>query len=347
MNARVALFRAGAGALLALAAACSAASSRPQAVSATHPPLALARVGSFEAGGITRTDGAGKTLSCDHGHVEYMIPVNARPLPVFLWHSSSAAVWQRRWDGGEGFQIKMLRHGYATYVWDGPRVGRANWGCADYPYTAEAGRDQASYLAWRLGPAYGQYFPGVQFPTGDPAALEQAVRARYQEFDTVPNAQLEADAAVAALEKIGPSVLVTNSAGGFRALLTTLKSDNVKAIVAYENPGFVFPRSASPGLTEGPFGPVYVSDEEFARLTRIPMQFVWGDNLDRSASWAPLLTLCREFVKIVNARGGKAEILMLPDAGLKGNTHIPFADMNNEEVAQLFLQWVDRQKLAP
>lgn len=329
-----------------LTAACSAASTRPQAPSAVpHVPLVLERIGSFEAGGQIRTDGTGKSLSCDHGHVEYMIPHDARATPLFLWHSSSAAVWQRRWDGGEGFQAKMLRHGYATYVWDGPRVGRANWGCEDYPYTAQAGRDQASYLAWRIGPADGQYFPGVQFPIDDPAALDQAVRARYQEFDSVPSAQLEAAAAVVALEKIGPSVLVTNSAGGFRALLTALKSDNIRGIVAYENPGFVFPRSANIDVPEGPFGPVYVSDEEFARLTRIPMQFVWGDNLNRSAVWAPLVVLNREFVKLVNMRGGKAEIVMLPDVGLRGNTHIPFADLNNEAVAQQLFSWMEQHQL--
>ena len=36
--------------------------------------------------------------------------------------------------------------------------------------------------------------------------------------------------------------------------------------------------------------------------------------------------------------GGKAEVLMLPSVGLRGNTHIPFADLNNAQVAeQLFL----------
>jgi hypothetical protein len=43
----------------------------------------------------------------------------------------------------------------------------------------------------------------------------------------------------------------------------------------------------------------------------------------------------------VNAHGGHAEVLMLPSVGLKGNTHIAFADLNNVQVADqlsLFLQ---------
>ena len=43
------------------------------------------------------------------------------------------------------------------------------------------------------------------------------MRARYDEFDVIANARLEAAAAAKALERVGPSVLVTSSAGGMRA----------------------------------------------------------------------------------------------------------------------------------
>jgi hypothetical protein len=43
----------------------------------------------------------------------------------------------------------------------------------------------------------------------------------------------------------------------------------------------------------------------------------------------------RAFVEAVNRHGGDAELLLLPDAGLHGNTHFPFADLNNEKVADL------------
>lgn len=327
---------------LALLASCTADASEN---SLPEGPISIARQGSFEAGGTFAGDPASSSLACDHGHVEYQVPADAQETAIFLWHSSSAAVWQRRWDGGEGYQTKILRAGYPTYVWDGPRVGRANWGCEPHEYKPVVGRDQGNFGAWRLGPRFGEFHPGIQFPTDDPAALEQANRARYLEFDTVRNAQLETDAAAVAVNQIGPAVLVTNSAGGFRALLTRLKSDNVKGIVAYENPGYIFPESMEPKLPQGPFGPVYVSDEEFERLTQIPIQLVWGDNIGgpHSNGWDNFQALGQQFVDVVNARGGKAEMLRLPDAGLKGNTHIPFADLNNDEVARLLFQWLDEK----
>lgn len=316
------------------------------AASAPHSskPIMLARQGSFEAGGSTVGDDR-KSQACDHGHVEYQIPVKARALPLFLWHSSSAAVWQRRWDGGEGFQSIFLRRGFSTYIWDGPRVGRANYGCEDYPYKVTPGRDQASFMAWRLGAAPQQWFPGVQFPKDDPEAWNQARRARYDEFDSVRHAQLDSDAAAKALERIGASVLVTNSAGGLRALLTAIKSDNVAAIVAYENPGFVLPDTDEPKVEPGPYGPIYVSRQDFERLKRIPIQLVWGDNIDHSPGWRRSYALSEAFVRKINALGGHAEILNLPDKGLRGNTHIPFADLNNLAVADLLSDFLHQHRL--
>lgn len=327
--------------LLAGCAALTACVTMPQQAR-SDGAVTIARQGSFEAGGRFLGDPQRSSLACDHGHVEYQVPVAAKSTAVFLWHSSSAAVWQRTWDGGEGYQTRILRAGYPTYLWDGPRVGRANWGCEDHAYTATAGRDQGNFGAWRLGPRFGTFHPGIQFPAGDATALEQANRARYLEFDTVANAQLESDAAAIAMDRIGPSVVLTNSAGGFRALLTRLKSDNVAGIVAYENPGYVFPASMADHLPEGPFGPVYVSDAEFARLTQIPIQIVWGDYIESSPDWMRFYQLSVRFAEAVNARGGHVEVLRLSDAGLHGNTHIPFADLNSGKVAELLFAWMQQ-----
>lgn len=331
--------------VLAAASACLSLQSCATGGSASSMPadaLAIARQGSFEAGGKVIGVAGEASLSCDHGHVEYEIPVSAKPTALFLWHSSSASVWQRSWDGGEGFQTKLLRQGYATYLWDGPRVGRANWGCEDYTYRALAGRDENNFLAWRLGPEYGRFFEGQQFPADDAAALEQANRARYDEFDIVDNVRLESDAAAKAIDRIGAAVLLTNSAGGLRAMLTRIKSGNVKAIVAYESPGYVLPDTIEPKAAQGPYGPVYVSEAEFAKLTEIPIQLVWGDHIEESEIWSRNFALGEQFAKAVNDRGGHVEILRLPDAGLIGNSHIPFADLNNGEVARLLFEWLER-----
>lgn len=311
---------------------------------AAQPPIMIEREGSFTAGGAVVSDPAKGTLHCDHGFVDYQIPVHARKTALFLWHSSSVQVWQQRWDGGEGYQQIFLRRRFPVYLWDGPRVGRGNMSCESYTYIPTIGQDQRNVRAWRLGPAPGQWFAGVQFPKDDAAALDRAMSERYDEFDTAKNAHLEAAAAAAAVDRIGPAVLVTNSAAGWRGMLAALKSDNVKAIVAYENAAYVFPEGEGPQDPEGSFGPTHVPLADFMRLTRIPIQLVWGDNTDKTA-WVRNVAMSKRFAEIVNAHGGHVEVLMLPSVGVMGNTHIAFADLNNVQVADQLSLFLKRNKL--
>ncbi len=124
------------------------------------------------------------------------------------------------------------------------------------------------------------------------------------------------------------------------------KTDNMKGIVAYETPGFVFPEGEGPEpKPNAPFGPNSVPLAEFMKLTKFPMQMVFGDYVSAHPSWSAALKLARTFCDIVNRHGGDCEVLLLPDAGLHGNTHIAFADLNNEAVADEMSKWLHRKGL--
>lgn len=332
-----------------LIAAMSHTAFSQTARTAAQPPLVLDSMGAFEVGGkvISNPNDANQTLSCDHGYVEYFIPAKKRQVGLIMWHSSSTKVWENRWDGGEGYKSIFLRQRYPVYLWDGPRVGRANWGCETITYKPDY-FDQRNYLAWRFGPSFGTWHPGVQFPTDDKEAWNQATRARYDEFDTLGNALLQAEAGGQAIDRIGPVVALTNSAGGWRAMLSALnaKSSNMKGIVAYETPGFVFPEGEGlPPAPNAPFGPNSVPLADFMKLTRFPMQMVFGDNSASHPTWSVHARNAKTFCEVVNKHGGDCEVLHLPDAGLRGNTHIPFADLNNEAVAKELQKWLQRKGL--
>ena len=330
-----------AGLLLAILPAVSACSD--VGAQGANAPITIQKQGSFAVGGKVLGD-EGKSLHCDHGYVEYQIPANPRRTNLVMWHSAAATAWMNRWDGGEGYQSIFLRRGFPVYIWDGPHVGRANWGCTESTYRPATGRDQGNFTAWRFGKAYPNWFEGVQFPTKDAEAWNQASRARYLEFDTIENAQMQSDAAAKLMDKIGPSVALTNSAGGMRALLTALKTNNLAGIVMYENVGYIYPQGEGPGGPVGGFGPIEVPLEEFKKLTRLPIQAVWGDNVAGS-TYDSRLAMSKLFAEKVNKYGGKAEVLVLTDAGLKGNTHIPFADMNNVAVADQLSKFLAKHGL--
>jgi hypothetical protein len=127
-------------------------------------------------------------------------------------------------------------------------------------------------------------------------------------------------------------------------MLAALESDNVKGIVAYESAAFVFPEGEGPEGPEGGFGPTHVPLATFMRLTRIPIQLVWGDFTEKT-TWAKTVAISKQFADSVNAHGGHAEVLMLPAAGLKGNTHIAFADLNNVQVADQLSLFLEKNEL--
>ncbi|SFV38943.1 hypothetical protein [Hyphomicrobium facile] len=307
-----------------------------------------------------------RTLSCDHGYVEYFIPKKPRKTSIVLWHSSSAQVWQNRFDGGEGYKDKMLRNDYPTYIWDGPRVGRANWSCETITYTP-SNRDQGNFTAWKFGPAQpvgqvptkAEFYNPTQFPVDSPN-MEQywwdATGARYDEFDNAYNIELETDAAAVAADsgRLGNQIVyLTNSAGGLRAAKTTAKTtkNNIAGIITYESIGYLFPIGdpESPTLCTAltpacAFGPLGVPLEDFKKLAKLKkIQFVWGDNRPETEQQ---VILSRLSAKLINKYGGNAEVVKLGDlAGFKGATHIPFMDMSNDKLAELLFQVFKKNKL--
>jgi hypothetical protein len=188
----------------------------------------------------------------------------------------------------------------------------------------------------------------VQFPVDDPEAIDQVLRARYPEFNLPENEQLETDAVAELLDEVGPSVLLTHSGSGIRGWWTALKSENVEAIVAYEPSDFIAPEGDEPP-EEG--GPQLVPSADFDKLTEIPIQIVYGDNIPAEPtgtardSWLEAVQNAEVFVEEINARGGDAELLMLPDVGIYGNTHFPMSDLNNLEIADLLSEFLHEKGL--
>jgi hypothetical protein len=127
-------------------------------------PIMLRQSGGFTIGGrvITHPTNPSMTQHCDHGYVEYFTPWTPRKTGIFMWHSSSTQTFQNRWDGGEGFKDKFLRRDYPVFLWDGPRVGRANWACEPTEYAPDY-RDQINFLAWNFGPQYPDWCKGRLF----------------------------------------------------------------------------------------------------------------------------------------------------------------------------------------
>ena len=82
------------------------------------------------------------------------------------------------------------------------------------------------------------------------------------------------------------------------------------------------------------------------RYAGLPILVLFGDHVDEFPRWATRLKNCRALVAAANAAGGKAELLVLPDIGIKGNTHMLMQDNNSIDIADLLLDWIGKHVTA-
>jgi hypothetical protein len=138
--------------------------------------------------------------------------------------------------------------------------------------------------------------------------------------------------------------------------MTALKTGNVRAIVSYEpGSGFVFPEGEVPEAlpsSGGPLTAIGIPTAEFAKLTKIPIIIFYGDNIPEKPSdipsqdgWRVRLEMAKKWRDTVNRHGGDVTVVHLPEVGVHGNTHFPFSDLNNKQVAELMSNFLSEKKL--
>ena len=327
-------------------------------------PLMIQEQGSFAAGGKVITNPGtfnskqptpdGQTLHGDHAYVFYQIPVNQRKYPLVFLHGTGqfSKTWETTPDGREGFQTIFLRRRFPVYLIDQPRRGNASRGTVAATISATPD-EQGWFDTFRVG-IWPEYFPGVQF-SKDPEALNQYFRQMTPDVGQY-DPEVNSDAFAAVFNKIGPAVFVTHSQGGGLGWATVLKTDKVRGIVSYEpGSGFLFPEGEVPEplpSSGGTLTAIGVPMAEFAKLTRIPIIIFYGDFIPEKPSsnpgqdgWRVRLEMARKWRDTVNRHGGDVTVVHLPDVGVHGNTHFPFSDLNNQQVAELMSKFLSEKKL--
>ena len=60
-------------------------------------------------------------------------------------------------------------------------------------------------------------------------------------------------------------------------------------------------------------------------------------------SWRARLEMARLWRDTVNRHGGDVTVVHLPEIGIRGNTHFPFSDLNNVEIADQVSKFLRRR----
>ena len=329
-------------------------------------PLVIQEQGSFMAGGkVIEHHGkfsyadpwnpAGQTAHVDHAYVQFQIPAKSKKPRLLMLHGGgqSGKTWETTPDGREGFNNIFLRKGYPVYIVDQPRRGRAG-SPGDTVTVGPLFFDQALFALFRLGD-WPKPFEGSQCPT-DSATYHQIMKWATPDTGTQDD-EVNSDALAEVLNKIGASVLMTHSRGGRPGWMTAFKSDSIKAIVALEPGGndLIFPETDMPEPIHTSFRelvPQAVSLETFKKLTKMPIVIYFGDFLADSPvehigmdQWRGEMEMSKKFCAVINKYGGNAQVVHLPEIGIKGNTHFLMSDLNNKQIADIIEQWLNSHGL--
>jgi pimeloyl-ACP methyl ester carboxylesterase len=314
-------------------------------------PLAIDKQGSFFIGGRdVKSDTLSTlpayvpsgTITVGQMYVRYQIPVGASRPPVTLIHGCclTGKTWETTPDGRMGWDEYFVRQGFPTYVIDQVARGRSaidpsifnsiklgKTPADQMPPIFSAGHEPA-WAIFRFGPEYPKVFEGMQFPLEAQGEFWKQMVADWNATFPSPNPTVPALSELAI--KLGGTILISHSQSGIYPFQTAaISTRGIAAIVSIE-----------PGGCPAATG-------DLTPYLKLPILVLFGDYVDLAPRWAPRLKQCREFADAMKKAGGKTELVVLPEIGIKGNSHMLMQDRNSLELAAWLVGWLNRNVAAP
>ena len=309
-------------------------------------PLVIASQGSFFVGGESKAlrggFGGGGDITVNQMYVQYQIPQNGdQHVPVVMVHGCclSSKTWETTPDGRMGWNEYFVRKGRPVYLAD--QSSRARSGFDASTINAVRGgaipptqlpnvllaSHQVAWTVFRFGPAFGQPFADGQFPI---EAVDELYKQMIPDLNSTlptPNPTWKHMGALAV--KLNGAILMGHSESGFFPQQAALiDSTGIKGMISIEMPCAT------------------MTPAQIATLAKIPTLVMFGDHLGDvqggPANWNSSYQGCQTFVQQLKSAGGDAEMMYLPELGIKGNSHMLMQDRNNLELADLLIAWIDK-----
>jgi pimeloyl-ACP methyl ester carboxylesterase len=313
------------------------AGKTPVAAFATRAPgtkddttaLKLARQGFFWVGVEHKQTPYGVIAGAPM-YVQYLIPrVVRHETPVVLVHGGSGQMlhYMGPGDGAAGWAHYYAQAGYKVYLVDRPGHGR----CVYHPDALGPINPQPTYQAitadTRRGAEGGQW-PGTGL-IGDPLVDQLMASQNATPSDTALAQDLWKRCGAALLDRLGPVILQTHSAGGpFGWLVANERPDKIKLLLSFEG-------AAGPLLPPTPpTGQVAPKPVDLSRLQGVRIGYAVAEHSGRTQGPAIVQALTRW--------GAHAEFIPLKDHGLIGNGHFAMLEKNRKAVFEALRGWVEQ-----
>jgi pimeloyl-ACP methyl ester carboxylesterase len=280
-------------------------------------------------------------------YVGFQLPAEKlHPYPLILVHGGGgqSTDWFSTPDGRDGWLDYFLAAGFDVYFVDRPGLGRSP---ANSAY-GELGAPPSSALITNLATA--KNWPGDSANHTDPAILAWLASSTPGPY---AGNEVAAEDLSELLDKTGPAILITQSAGGVSGWWALdLNPANVAGVIAVE-PGGASPlaNNVRSGLTFEPDLPadfMPVKDSEGCELQP-------GANPSRLSNYVdkPIHLVGSEMgriaglpcaVKAFTQAGVNVKYTYLPDLGFLGNGHFMMGETNNGELAQVIIDLAEEME---
>ena len=263
-------------------------------------------------------------------YTQYFLPKNRKgKFPLLMWHGGglTGVTYESTPDGREGWMNLFIRKGWDTYVSDAVERGRSGFASPDVwsdapiflnfqdPY--ERFRMGAGDGSWNADPAKRKLLPGNQFPV---EAYDNYMRQSVPRWLSTDNAIIAAYTVL--VDKVCPCVMLVHSQSGqFGLKVAEARADKIKAVVAVE------PAGAG-------------NIDQAGALKNVPVLTIFGDYVDEHPRWATYKKQLIAYGTAIKTGGGSFDMIMLPDLGIKGNSHMLMQDKNNAEIAEVIQKWL-------
>ena len=273
----------------------------------------------FTPGGVPAKVDLNGTYLVESMYVQYFLPANRRgSVPLLMWHGGglTGVTYETTPDGRDGWLNWFVKKGWDVYNSDAVERGRAGW--AMFP---DIFKGEPLFLP-KTEP-FGRFrMKDSTFPAD---SYDNFVRQIVPRWTTTDDAIIAAYTAL--VDRVCPCVILFHSqAGQFGFKVAQARPDKVKALIAVEPAG-----QGDPKLAE--------------RLKAIPTLFVYGDGIETDPRWPTIRRNGVSFGEAITRAGGKVEVVDLPKAGIRGNSHMLMMDRNNLDVAALIQSWLEKQAL--
>jgi hypothetical protein len=249
--------------------------------------------------------------------------------------------WETTPDGRMGWDEYFVRNGHPVYVPDQVGRGRSGFNQAllnDVRVGSKAAAelpvwlrfsDEGVWSNFRFGATPGQPFSDRQFPlTAVDELSKQGVPDMFR--GTTSTSTITALSELAA--QLNGAVVMGHSQSGVFPLQAALLNPSVMKGLVLVEPGSC---------------PATYTDDQIKAFVTMPILIVFGDHRATATgiaalpTWQDRFEMCQALIGRIKRAGGQAEMLALPDRGIRGNSHMLMQDKNNLQIAELILKWID------